>query len=138
MKIASLTIENFRGYKNATEISFNDLTVLIGKNDIGKSTILEALDIFFENRKLDSDDLNINARENKETVKLSVAFSNLPQEIDLDAGAITDLKSEYLLNSENFLEIKKDFTSLHLQKQKLILSVIILIMKMEMIYITSK
>jgi putative ATP-dependent endonuclease of OLD family len=138
MKIASLTIENFRGYKNATEISFNDLTVLIGKNDIGKSTILEALDIFFENRKLDSDDLNINARENKETVKLSVAFSNLPQEIDLDAGAITDLKSEYLLNSENFLEIKKDFTSLHLQNQKLILSVIILIMKMEMIYITSK
>lgn len=112
MKIASLTIENFRGYRNSTKISFNDLTVLIGKNDIGKSTILEALDIFFENRKLDSDDLNIKARENKETVKLSIAFSNLPQEIGLDAGAITDLKSEYLLNSENFLEIKKDFTAL--------------------------
>lgn len=112
MKIASLTIENFRGYRNPTKISFNDLTVLIGKNDIGKSTILEALDIFFENRKLDSDDVNINARENKETVKLTVEFSNLPQEIDLDAGAITDLKSEYLLNSDNFLEIKKDFTAL--------------------------
>jgi len=112
MKIASLTIENFRGYRNSTKIYFNDLTVLIGKNDIGKSTILEALDIFFENRKLDSDDVNIEARKNKETVKLSVAFSNLPQEIGLDAGAITDLESEYLLNKEHFLEIKKDFTAL--------------------------
>lgn len=112
MKIASLTIENFRGYRNATKISFNNLTVLIGKNDIGKSTILEALDIFFENRKLDSDDVNVSARENKETVKLSVEFSNLPREIDLDAGAITDLKNEFLLNSENLLEIKKDFTTL--------------------------
>jgi putative ATP-dependent endonuclease of OLD family len=112
MKIASITIENFRGYTNPTIITFNDLTILIGKNDIGKSTVLEALDIFFENRKLDSDDINIQARENKESVKLSVVFSNLPSEIDLDAGAKTDLKSEFLLNSDNLLEIKKDFSTI--------------------------
>lgn len=51
MKIVSLTIENFRSYRNPVTIPFNDLTVLIGKNDIGKSSILEALDIFFETEK---------------------------------------------------------------------------------------
>lgn len=112
MKIASITIENFRGYRKPTLIPFNDLTVLIGKNDIGKSTILEALDIFFENRKIDSNDVNIEARKNKESVKLTVVFSNLPNEIDLDAGAKTNLESEYLLNSDKLLEIKKDYSTI--------------------------
>lgn len=47
MKIDSIKLKNFRGYRSETEINFNDLTVFVGKNDIGKSTILEALDIFF-------------------------------------------------------------------------------------------
>lgn len=112
MKIVSLTIENFRSYRNPVTISFNDLTVLIGKNDIGKSSILEALDIFFENRKIDSDDVNNDAKANGENVKLSIIFSNLPNEIDLDAGAKTNLSDEFLLNENSLLEIKKDFSSL--------------------------
>ncbi len=111
MKIVSFTLENFRGYKKQTTISFNDLTVLIGKNDIGKSTVLEALDIFFENRKLDTDDVNIEAKKNRECVKLTAVFSNLPNEINLDAGAKTNLKNEFLLNNDNLLEIKKDFST---------------------------
>ena len=51
MKIVSLKIKNFRGYKDLTEIKFDNLTVFVGKNDIGKSTILEALDIFFNDGK---------------------------------------------------------------------------------------
>lgn len=46
MKIDSIKIKNFRGYKEEVKIELNDLTVFVGKNDIGKSTILEALDIF--------------------------------------------------------------------------------------------
>lgn len=112
MKIVSLTLENFRSYRTPVTVSFNDMTVLIGKNDIGKSSILEALDIFFENRKIDSDDVNIDAKANSDSVKLTVVFSNLPNEIDLDAGAKTNLENEYLLNSNSLLEIKKDFSSL--------------------------
>lgn len=44
MKIARLTIENFRGIKNA-ELLFPDHVVLIGDNNVGKSTIFEALDL---------------------------------------------------------------------------------------------
>lgn len=51
MKLTKLIITNFRGYKNRTEVGFNDITTFVGKNDSGKSTILEALDIFFNDGK---------------------------------------------------------------------------------------
>lgn len=44
MKISRLTIENFRGIKTA-ELLFPDHVVLIGDNNTGKSTILEAIDL---------------------------------------------------------------------------------------------
>lgn len=52
MKIDSMKISNFRGYAENTEIKFNDLTVFVGKNDIGKSTVLEALDVFLMKGKV--------------------------------------------------------------------------------------
>lgn len=51
MKIHSLKLKNFRGYKDELSISFGDLTAFVGRNDVGKSTILEALDIFFNDGK---------------------------------------------------------------------------------------
>lgn len=44
MKISRLRIENFRGIK-AAELLFPDHVVLIGDNNTGKSTILEAIDL---------------------------------------------------------------------------------------------
>ena len=43
MKIKKIILENFRCYKERTVIDIDDLTVFIGKNDVGKSTILDAL-----------------------------------------------------------------------------------------------
>ena len=57
-----MKLNNFRGYNREIDIKFNDLTAIVGKNDIGKSTILEALDIFFNDPKgsikLDKNDVN--------------------------------------------------------------------------------
>jgi len=44
LKISRLTVENFRGIKTA-ELLFPDHVVLIGDNNTGKSTILEAIDL---------------------------------------------------------------------------------------------
>ena len=114
MKIESIKIKNFRSYKEETEVQFDDLTVLVGKNDIGKSTILEALDIFFNDGngviKIDKTDLNINAQRDgdKETV-ISVCFSELPESIIIDSSVQTTLTDEYMLNSEGLLEIVKKY-----------------------------
>jgi len=67
MRLESVKIRNFRGYKTETTIPLSDLTAFIGKNDAGKSTVLEALEIFFNNSVVvcEKDDLNIYADDNK-------------------------------------------------------------------------
>lgn len=114
MKIVSLKIENFRGYREPIEIKFDDLTVFVGKNDIGKSTILEALDIFFNDGKgtvkMEKNDVNVleAQNENLETV-ISICFSELPDKIIIDSSVETTLQNEYLLNSEGNLEVVKRY-----------------------------
>ncbi|MDR0919758.1 MAG: ATP-binding protein [Oscillospiraceae bacterium] len=114
MKIKTLKIKNFRGYKDEVEIEFGNLTAFVGKNDIGKSTILEALDIFFNEGKgvvkLDKDDTNKQATENGDNeIVLSVCFEELPTSIVIDSTNKTTLQEEYLLNSNNQLEIIKKY-----------------------------
>ena len=114
MKIESLKIKNFRSYREETIIHFDDLTVLVGKNDIGKSTILEALDIFFNDGngviKIEKTDLNIQAAKNgdSETI-ITVCFSELPESIIIDSTVQTTLASEYMLNPDGFLEVIKKY-----------------------------
>lgn len=114
MKIKSVKIKNFRGYRDEICVDFDNLTVLIGKNDIGKSTILEALDIFFNEGngivKWDKSDLNVQAIENGENETIiSVCFTELPENIVIDSTVQTDLSSEYMLNAAKDLEIIKKF-----------------------------
>lgn len=74
-----------------TEINFDVLTVFVGKNDIAKSTILEALDIFFNDGKgtvkFDKTDVNVQEANagNQESV-ISVCFEELPEKIVIDSG----------------------------------------------------
>lgn len=44
MYISSVSIENFRAFKEKTVFHFNPgVTVLIGENDCGKSTVIDAI-----------------------------------------------------------------------------------------------
>lgn len=119
MYLKRFKLRNFRGYKEAVEINFDDLTAFVGKNDSGKSTILEALDIFFnENKgtvKLDKDDLNIDCKNAGDVdIMMTAYFSELPDSIIIDESNPTSLQDEYLLNKNNELEIKKVFITPHL------------------------
>ena len=114
MKIKSIKLKNFRSYKDEVIIEFGDLTAFVGKNDIGKSTILEALDVFFNEGKgvikLDKDDINKQASlDGDNEIIVSVCFEELPQNIVIDSTNETTLQAEYLLNSRNQLEIIKKY-----------------------------
>lgn len=50
MKLQSLMIKNFRGISFA-EIDIDNFTTLVGPNNIGKSTILHALNLILDNKK---------------------------------------------------------------------------------------
>ena len=114
MKIDLIKIKNFRGYKDETEIELNDLTVFVGKNDIGKSTILEALDIFFNDGKgvikLDKTDVNVRGRKEENLdIEISVCFSELPEKIIIDSTVETSLQDEFMLNANGKLEVIKRY-----------------------------
>ncbi len=51
MKVVRLTIANFRGIKSA-ELLFDGHTLMVGKNNVGKSTICEALDLVLGSDRL--------------------------------------------------------------------------------------
>lgn len=113
MKISQVKIKNFRSYKDETIINFDNLIAFVGKNDIGKSTILEALDIFFEGGviKIDSSDVNKECEFGGDReIEITVAFEDYPQELILDSSNPTSLKEEYLLNKEGKLEIVKRYS----------------------------
>ncbi|WP_031427108.1 ATP-binding protein [Flavimarina sp. Hel_I_48] len=109
MNLKSITIKNFRAYQNETKIEFDQLTTIIGRNDIGKSTILEALEIFFNNQtiKIDSSDPNIHSTS--KIVEITCEFTDYPAEISIDTSSPTNLKDEYLLSTDETLVIKKKF-----------------------------
>lgn len=114
MKIKSIMINNFRGYSKPTRVNVKDLLVLVGKNDIGKSTILEALDIFFNEGKgcvkLDKEDINKECKESGDNcIEIAVEFEDLPSEVVLDSTNKTVLSEEYLLTKTNTLEIVKRY-----------------------------
>ena len=114
MKIKTIKLCNFRSYKEEISVDFHDLNVFVGKNDIGKSTILEALDIFFnENKnviKIDQDDINKQGKEEgNNEIKITVIFEDLPTTLTIDSTNPTTLAEEYLLNSEGCLEIIKKY-----------------------------
>ncbi len=108
MKIKKLILKNFRAYKNIAIDFSSDLNVIIGKNDVGKSTVLEALDIFFEGGsiKLDISDCHVFALDKKVTIGVMLEIEN-DREYLLDEQVKTTLEGESLLNEKGFLEIHK-------------------------------
>jgi putative ATP-dependent endonuclease of the OLD family len=115
MKLKRLRIRNFRCYQREISVDFNDITALIGKNDAGKSTIMDALDIFLNESNPDKDD----ASKNGDGADLTIIG-----EFDLDSdyaiiddSVPTSLADEYLLNREGRLEIHKKYSG-NLQSPK--------------------
>lgn len=113
MRLKSVKLTHFRGYRTTTVIPIDDaMTGIVGRNDYGKSTILEALAIFFETEgiKADKSDMNcFSLAEGAEQFEISCEFDGLPEAIVLDENAETSLAQEYLLNEKGALEIVKTF-----------------------------
>jgi putative ATP-dependent endonuclease of the OLD family len=106
MKLAKIRLKNFRSYRSS-EVTFDEnFSVIIGKNDIGKSTILEALEIFFNNEtvKIDIDDYNVHSNDGEMSIQLSFFPEQKGYTIDTIPTSLTD---EYLLDSDKLITLRK-------------------------------
>lgn len=109
MKLAHVRIRNFRCYREEFEMPIDELTCIIAKNDAGKSTVLEALDAFFNLEKLDSEDRSIGAG-NASPIEVTCIFRDVQARLIVDSDATIAPQDEYLLNEDGLLEVTKRFS----------------------------
>ncbi len=109
MKLVSVEIENLRCYQEPIKAKIDGLTTFIGKNDIGKSTVLEALEIFFNNDTVKITQGDANIHSGTSLVSITCEFSDLPKTLVLDTGSETTLNEEYLLTKDGTLKVKKTY-----------------------------
>ncbi len=76
MKIQSVFIKNFRTLKDVT-IPFDSVTTLIGPNGTGKSTVLRALDWFFNGRPGSLTEKDCSFGATGEYIEVQVTFAGL-------------------------------------------------------------
>jgi putative ATP-dependent endonuclease of the OLD family len=81
MRIASIRIQGYRCIDDLT-VKFDDLTVLIGANGAGKSSLLYALEWFFSGGALDEEDLSGHDPEGQVSVGVTfVDFTDADREV---------------------------------------------------------
>lgn len=137
MKIYKIEIENFRLLKNFTMDFEDELSLVIGKNNTGKTSILTVIDKFLnEKSKFSYDDLNIDFKNELEGliksadvpdefppkgIKLKVYIeysdtddlsnvSRVLMDLDPDNNNIV-LGFEYTVSYDDFLKIKADYAA---------------------------
>ena len=123
MILKEVVIENFRAYRDRHRIPIDDLTAFIGKNDAGKSSVFDALAVFFGHPlgKIDDSDICVHAGDGGE-LRVGCVFTDFPDSITIDETSETTLADEHLLNEDGHLEIHKifDFSGSQLKKPRVV------------------
>ncbi|WP_435079380.1 ATP-dependent nuclease [Halococcus sp. AFM35] len=99
LEISSVQVENFKSIRDSKSIETDDLNILIGKNDAGKSSMLEALRCFLAKSKPDANQFH---KQDAEEIAITVTCSNVT---DAFRDALGD---EYTIDSDP-VEIRREF-----------------------------
>lgn len=117
MKLNKLIIENYRGINEPIEVFINDFNCVVGKNDVGKSTLLKAVDIFLNDKNPSIEDCNV--KSSSKTITIELQFSANQRHVIIDDAIETTFEEEELINEEMFLSVKKSWDmSLKITKPK--------------------
>ena len=135
MKIEKIKIKNFRSLKNFCIDLEDELSLIVGKNNTGKTSVIEILNKFLNKNSIESEDFNIEYIKELENnlldeeyefknqgiqLKIFIKYnetdnlSNISKfltTLDINNNYII-LDFEYILNEENFSKIKSEFIKL--------------------------
>lgn len=110
MKIYDIEIHNFRGIHKLTQLKCGDINTIVGKNDSGKSTIIRALDAFF-NRKFTKDDI-FAGKDKDELTEIIIRFEpsiSLPS-LALDIEGKLNIKKQFYFDKANRIKVDTFYT----------------------------
>jgi len=116
MRVHSILVKNYRPFADLEEMRLGPLATIVGQNDVGKSNLLRALQLFFESRpKIEESDVHDGANL-ADDVMIEVAFTSLPEKIELEEGVETTLQDEMLVDADGHLRIRKTYPRSNLTK----------------------
>lgn len=126
MKITRLVIENFRSYKKES-ISFENFNCFIGANSSGKSTVLNALNLFFRENKNTQTDLikltedDFHHKNVKEPIRITVTFGGLTDEAKSDLSTYIR-QNELTITAEAIFDQTVGFATVKQYGQRKVIS----------------
>lgn len=113
MKLSELVIENFRGIGEPVTIKIDDIIVLIGNNNVGKTTILSAYEAFATNsHRLSKKDFYNETETN--TPIITGIFTNVTQADVAEKWIYNDIELGY----ENCIKVQYRWSTFDGVKQK--------------------
>lgn len=100
MFLKTVRLRNFRCFRDSGEIPIHRMTIFIGENDAGKTTILSAIGAFLNNENVTEDDFyQINgSRETHSSIELL---------FQLDDGESNIIDNRHIINEQ--FRIRKDY-----------------------------
>lgn len=101
MILEELTIQGYKCFKDETKIPFHNLTVFIGENDSGKSTIIKAIELLLGKTNPISEDYFSLNEESTDLFTITATFK-------ADPLIVAEFLKPYVVESKFFL--KKVFT----------------------------
>ena len=105
VRLVGMTIKNFLACSQPVEIRIDPFTVLVGRNDVGKSMVLRAVNAFLGNEAIDNDSLCRFA--DTPEIEICGYFTPGDAALSIDGGFPTSFADEGLLDSQGRFAIRK-------------------------------
>ena len=119
MQIAKIKINNFRLLKNVEFELDNDINVIVGKNNSGKTSLLYCLDKFLNNTNFRYEDLSIDVQNDLEFLIISDEipeneFKNKNLKIYVELSISYDESDNISMLSRLMTDLEDDSNIVHL------------------------
>ncbi|OPB02413.1 ATP-dependent nuclease [Pseudomonas synxantha] len=112
MRLVNFSVTNFRSITSAHKIAISDTTVLIGKNNEGKSNLLKALQVSMELLQFHAFSERRNLRVGRSDSEAYSWKRDFPIQLQERKGVSqTIFKLEFLLDDEEIAQFKKEMGS---------------------------
>lgn len=114
MKIKSIKIKNYKSFLNSGDINIDDnIFALIGQNNTGKSTVLDAIQCFFPDYKKNIDDKEYH-KNTSENLEIAICFSDVSDEY-IEMKLFPELRKKHY---EKIAKLKDDEDAIYNEEKK--------------------
>lgn len=98
MKIKEIHVKNFRSILDET-LTFDDLTILVGRNGSGKSAFLKALELFYNPSSIKTEvtEEDYYAKVTENEIEIAVIYGELSEKAKLEYGSYVDVSDDHKL-----------------------------------------